>query len=311
MGKAPLRIRTYHPDDLDNFARLHEEIEAHDQTGSYLSKQSLTEDLGHPCFHPEKNLFVAEKGAKLIGYSSVFREPEIGRALLDGAIHPLHRREGIGTELFGSAVQHATGAGLNVAQICIMESNAAAKKLVSGLNMKHVRDFIRFQLDLVGCRIPDVTSAEYSIRHLRSGDEPQLTALQNLAFSAAWGFKPNTTEEIVYRVHLSSCTPEEVLMAYRRGRPVAYCWTRILVYEMATPTMRAGEIHMIGVDPDFRKKGLGRIILLSGLHHLKRKGIAKVVLAVDSEDPIARGLYESIGFNETTKMLWYEKKLGE
>ena len=68
MGKVDFRIRNYRPDDLDAYARLHEEIEAHNQSGSYLSKQSLVEDLGHPRCIPEENLFVADQGTKLIGY---------------------------------------------------------------------------------------------------------------------------------------------------------------------------------------------------------------------------------------------------
>jgi len=309
MGNTPYTVRNYHPGDFDNYARLHEEIEAHDQTGHYLSKQRIVEDLGHPRFDPEKNLYVAEQDADLIGYFSVFPEPEIGRALLDGAVHPSHRKRGVATELFDGAVRHARRADLNVAQICIAESNTAAQKMVSGLDMKYIRHFIGFQLDLTGIQIPEVTSADYIIRHLRSGEESQLTAIQNLAFAGAWGFNPNTTEDIVYRVHLSSCIPEDILMAYRGDQTVGYCWTRILVNETSTPKTRTGEIHMIGVDPDFRKKGLGRNVLLSGLDHLKGKEITKVVLTADGEDPVPRGLYESVGFRETMKMQWYEKKL--
>ena len=66
---------------------------------------------------------------------------------------------------------------------------------------------------------------------------------------------------------------------------------------------------MIGVDPDFREKGLGRNVLLSGLDYLKSKGIVKVELTADGEDPIPGRLYESVGFKEGMKMLWYEKKL--
>ena len=309
MGKAPFKIRNYHSADVDNYVRLHEEIEVHDQAGSYFSKQSLMEDLGHPRFHPGKNLFVAEQGGKLIGYFSVFQEPEIGRALLDIAVHHSRRRKGIGTKLFDGAVRQAGRAGLDVAQACISEHNKAAQKMMSGLEMKYILNHIGFQLDLTAIKIPDVTSGDYIIRHLRPGEEYQLTALQNLAFSGAWGFNPNTTEEIVYRVHLSSCTPEDILMAYRGEQPIGYCWTRIQVDEISTPNTRTGEIHMIGVDPDFRQKGLGRNMLLSGLHHLKGKGLAKVELTADGEDPVPRGLYEPVGFKETTKMRWYEKKL--
>jgi mycothiol synthase len=309
MGITPFTIKNYYPDDLDNYARLLEEIEAHDQAGRYSSKQSLVEDLGHPRFLPETSLFLAGQDGDLIGYFSVFQEPEIGRALLDTAVHPSRRRKGIGTKLFDGAVRQAGRAGLDVAQICISEHNKAAQKMMSGLEMKYIRDHIGFQLDLTAIKIPAVTSGDYIIRHLRPGEEYQLTALQNLAFSGAWGFNPNTTEEIVYRVHLSSCTPEDILMAFQGEQPVGYCWTRIQVDEISTPNTRTGEIHMIGVDPDFRQKGLGRNMLLSGLHHLKGKGLAKVELTADGEDPVPRGLYESVGFKETTKMRWYEKRL--
>ena len=309
MGSTPFTIRNYHPDDFENYARLLEEIEAHDQTGRYASKQGLVEDLGHPRFFPETNLFLAGQEGDLIGYFSVFQEPEIGRALLDGAVHPMHRRRGIATDLFEGAVRHAGRAGLNVAQICIPQSNEPAQKMAIGLDMKYIRYFIGFELDLAGSQIPEAPPGDYNIRHLRPGEEPQLTALQNLAFAGAWGFNPNTTEEITYRIHLSSCTPEDILVAYRGEQPVGYCWTRILVNETSTPKTRTGEIHMIGVDPDFREKGLGRNVLLSGLDHLKSKGIVKVELTADGEDPVPGRLYESVGFKKGMKMLWYEKKL--
>ena len=98
-------------------------------------------------------------------------------------------------------------------------------------------------------------------------------------------------------------------MAYREDKPVGYCWTRILVKETSKTKTRMGEIHMLGVDPDLRNKGLGRKVLLTGLSHLKRKGIVNVELTADSEEPAASGLYQSVGFREGMKTEWYEKKL--
>ena len=208
MTKAPFIIRNYLPQDFDNYVRLHEEIEVHDRAGRYLSELRLTEDLGHPRFDPQTNLFVAEQDGNFIGYFSVFLEPEIGRALLDGAIHPSHRRRGIATALFDGAVRHAGQAGLNIAQICIPQSNEPAQKMATGLGMKYIRHFIGFELDLADSQIPEAPPGDYNIRHLRPGEESQLTGLQNLAFAGAWGFNPNTTEEIIYRVHLNSSTAE-------------------------------------------------------------------------------------------------------
>ena len=311
MATAFFTIRNYRPGDVDDYVRLHEAIEAHDGSGRYFSRQRLTEDLGHPNFHPERDLFVAAHDECLVGYISAFLEPGIGRALLDGAVHPLHRRRGVATGLFDRAVRYARRAGLNVAQTCIAERNSAARKMALDLGMKFIRHFIGFSLDLATSQVPDVTAGEFEFRHLRSGEEHHLTAIQNLSFAEAWGFNPNTIEEIVYRVHLNSCSPEDIIIAYRGDKPVGYCWTRILLRETSTTKTRTGEIHMIGVDPDLRNKGLGRKVLLKGLSHLKRKGIGNVELTADGEDPAARRLYESVGFKEGMKTEWYQKKLIE
>ncbi len=70
-----------------------------------------------------------------------------------------------------------------------------------------------------------------------------------------------------------------------------------------------GEIHMLGVDPDFRKKGIGRNVLLSGLADLKSRGATIVELTADGEGPAALGLYKSVEFKIYSRVEWYEKKL--
>jgi mycothiol synthase len=66
---------------------------------------------------------------------------------------------------------------------------------------------------------------------------------------------------------------------------------------------------MLGVDPDYQGRGLGRQLLLVGLSYLKSKGLRVVELTVDSENKVACALYKSVGFNLWTSSLWYEKRL--
>jgi ribosomal protein S18 acetylase RimI-like enzyme len=67
---------------------------------------------------------------------------------------------------------------------------------------------------------------------------------------------------------------------------------------------------MLGVDPDHRKKGVGKQVLVTGLSYLKDKGIDVVELTTDSENEAARRLYYSMGFQEQSVTKWYEKELG-
>jgi mycothiol synthase len=66
---------------------------------------------------------------------------------------------------------------------------------------------------------------------------------------------------------------------------------------------------MLGVDPDYRGRGLGRQLLLVGLSYLKSKSLRVAVLTVDSENKAARVLYKSVGFELWKSSLWYEKRL--
>ena len=55
-------IRNFQPNDFEKYFRLHLESEKHDQSGRRVSKSLLAEALGHPQYHPEKDLFKAVTG---------------------------------------------------------------------------------------------------------------------------------------------------------------------------------------------------------------------------------------------------------
>ena len=309
MSETFWTIRNYQASDFENYARLHIETEKVDPTGRYVSKQLLAEALGHPSFHPRNDLFLAQDGQNLIGFVSVFLEPGIGRALLDGLVHPGFRRKGVATDLFEHAVSHAKAAGIGVVQISLPETNLAAKRMLSGLGLKLFRHFIGYKLDISNLKMPEISPGRYTFRNLQPGEEEQLTDIQNRSFADTWGFNPNTPAEITYRINSSTCRPENVIMVYLEARPVAYCWTRIHRTGNSARGEKKGEIHMLGVDPGFRQQALGSKVLTAGLGYLKQKGVGTVELMADAEMPAALALYDSAGFEKYLRVDWYEKKL--
>ena len=302
-------IRNFQPGDLAAYLRLHRESEKLDRAALPVSEALLTEALGYPAFQPENDLFLVQDAAHVIGYVRVLLEPGIGRALVNGLVHPRHRRKGIGSALFSRAVRHAQDAGVGCVQISIAENNAGAKQFCVRLGLRFIRCFIGYRLNLAGARLPEIRTNGYIFRNLRPGEEDKLTAIQNRAFAGTWGFNPNSRDEISYRIHSNSCAPEDVIMVYREGIPIAYCWTRIFHDGREVGAVSTGEIHMLGVDPDFRKQSIGKNALMAGLAHLKHKGVELVELMADSEMPAALALYESAGFEKYMRTEWYEKKL--
>jgi mycothiol synthase len=309
MANSFFTIRTYSPDDFENYLQLHVESEQLDTSGRFLSARGLAESLGRPNFNPQNDLFVAETNGKIIGYMSVTIELGIQRALVDCLVHPLHRRKGTATQLVARGMQRAKECGVKVVQISVPETNVAAKNLLVHLGFRFIRYFLEMRLDIANNRLPTVQQGRLKSRRLRYGEADQLTEIQNRCFADAWGFNPNTNEEIAYRLNMSGRSPEDVILTYSGEKSVGYCWSILNAEENAALKVRKGLIHMLGVDPDYRQQEIGKAILLNGLSYLIGKGIDVVELTVDSENPAACSLYESVGFEVYAKTEWYEKTL--
>ena len=229
--------------------------------------------------------------------------------MLDCLVHPEHRRKGVATELFHNAMHRASGLGARVAHVNIPEVNVAAKSLLSKLGFRFVRRFLELRLEPSHTNLLDVEHLAFLARCLRRGEEDKLTEIQNRSFAGTWGYNPNTIEEIVYRVNLSDCSPEDVILAYGGDKPIGYCWTTINLEENATLGRSKGRIYMLGVDPECQGKGIGKAMLSAGLSYLKGKGIEVAELTVDSDNRVACSLYESVGFKIWSTSVWYEKAL--
>jgi ribosomal protein S18 acetylase RimI-like enzyme len=69
----------------------------------------------------------------------------------------------------------------------------------------------------------------------------------------------------------------------------------------------SGQIEPLGVHADFRKLGLGRVILSEGLRRLQSKGAGQIYVQTDHYRNAAFKLYESSGFCVIQDILMYRK----
>jgi ribosomal protein S18 acetylase RimI-like enzyme len=227
MGGGSYSIRNYSSNDFAGYVQLYVESEQLEPSGSFISAQSLLDNLGRPNFSPETQLFVAEFGGKLVGCLSVTPEHEIQRALLDGLVHPLHRRAGIATRLFSRGLQRLGKSDIKSAQVSILETNAAAKGLLNHLSFTFIRHFLEMQLNINSVRLPTARQNTLKSRRLKQGEENLLTEIQNRCFVGSWGFNPNTEEEITYRLNMHGRSMDDVTLTFLEDKPVGYCWTII------------------------------------------------------------------------------------
>ncbi len=130
-------------------------------------------------------------------------------------------------------------------------------------------------------------------------DDEALVAVNNRAFAGhpdQGGWTPSRLAAAI--AGRRGFRPADLLVAETEptGRDLlGFCWT--VLHPPAGPRHGpVGEIHVVGVDPAAQGRGLGRLLVLSGLAHLHSRGATTGMLYVTTTNRPARRLYEALGF---------------
>ena len=139
------------------------------------------------------------------------------------------------------------------------------------------------------------------IRPAQERDLPRILEIERAAFPSPWPLE-------LLRGHLG----EHGFMVYEQdGQLTAYLivgikipslWervekrTRALVGQRVDLEERTGHIMNLAIDPSFRRRGLGTLLLQQGLQYLKELGADRAELEVRIHNAPAIQLYEKYGF---------------
>jgi mycothiol synthase len=309
MSNPTYIIRNCHSEDFDKLVQLGTEVQQIGQPCCLISPLDLIESVGQRNHFSENDLWIAETAGEIVGYANVTPELNIGRAVLRWLVHPKHPRRRIAAKLVDQAIFRTRELGIGTIHVNIWQNSRMAKQLLTRMGFTSIRRYLELRLDLSKRPLPEIEKKATQYGSLQTGEEERLTQLQNRSFTGAWGYNANTVEVIVYRIGLPNCSPEDIVIAFDSDKPIGYCWTRINLQDNKTPSEGTGRIYMLGVDSDYRGRGLGRQLLLAGLSYLKSKGLRVIELTVDRENKVACTLYKSVGFKLWASSLWYEKRL--
>lgn len=309
MSESPCVVRNYHPTDYNDYVNLRTTAARplHSDEGSY--PEAIGETLRRPGYDPERDLLVAEVSGKIIGFTEVIPELASSRAVLVSFVLPEHSGNGPEKELLNRAVLRAEEMGAKAVRINVREKNTRTQSLLSEIGFRKEKRYLDLRLSLAAVRIPETANGDYTVKHLQSGEEKELARLQNLSFTGNWEYNPNTTEEIAFALNRKHGSLEDVLLIRDGDKPAGYCWVKTPVGVKGEE--KKGRIHMLGVDRDYRQRGVGRSALFHGLRELKKRGVKTVELTVASDNASALSLYRSIGFTECGSSFWYEKVIGQ
>jgi ribosomal protein S18 acetylase RimI-like enzyme len=75
------------------------------------------------------------------------------------------------------------------------------------------------------------------------------------------------------------------------------------------PVNRVGLFEPVGTHPDYQRLGLGKAVMLEGLHRMQAAGMQTAIVGAENDNPVAQGLYRSIGFQAVNKLCTFRKEL--
>lgn len=126
---------------------------------------------------------------------------------------------------------------------------------------------------------------------------PVVGILDSYAFDevgGSEGLSPDVRQRLIpaLREHPTAL----VLLAFVDDAPVgiAVCFFGLSTFK-ARPLLN---IHDLAVLPEHRGRGVGRALLHAVEQHARSKGCCKLTLEVQEDNPRARALYDSFGFDD-------------
>ena len=302
-------IRTYRPSDskavVDLINRCHEE----DQIGFRISADSFQAISGEGHVDPESHYFLAVVRAQLAGFSMLSRE--LGtRTILHMWVHPEFRGSEIGQRMVLHSARQASLFPEPLLDIPVKSTEKNKLGLMQHLGYHYERTWWRMRVELRSPVPKAVLPPEFTTRtFVVERDGRALSDLVNAAFSEHWGEGMYTMEELEHDLSLPWFDPKLLVLAETEGQMVGYVWSWINPDTIALTGDARGTISDLGIIAAYRRRGLGRALLLRALADLQTRGMTAAELDMDGPNANAKRLYESVGFREKEETRWFRKEL--
>jgi mycothiol synthase len=254
---------------------------------------------------PARNL-LAWQGSRLVAYAHLDVTDPVEGPSAEMVVSPAFRRQGFGRALIEGALAQTGGPLRLWAHGDLPEASLMAERL----GFRRVRVLWQMRRSLFAPLPRLEPPAGVQIRTFVPGaDDEAWLALNARSFADHPEQGTWTIADLHQRMSERWFDPAGFFLAERDGKLVGFHWTKVHgsrpgPHTHAHPHDHSdehghepiGEVYVVGVDPAAHGLGLGRLLTVVGLRHLRAKGLLDVMLYVDESNTAAIKLYESLGF---------------
>lgn len=229
----------------------------------------------------------------LAGFAVVVDEPD-GTGVLEIAVHPSYRNQGVADRLVGELKNTRGFAGLKAWS---HGNHEAAADLAARYGYGPVRELWKMRLTTAAAQLPGAAVPDgVRLRAFVPGqDEDAWLAANKAAFAHHPEQGSMTRADLEARMAEPWFDPAGFLLAVDSSdRILGFHWTKVHQRHGDHPAM--GEVYVVGVAPAAQGSGLGKALTIAGIKYLQDLGLHAVMLYVDADNVPAVALYRRLGF---------------
>lgn len=305
--------------DLQAITDLINACEVVDQLDQGISVKELRRDFADPEFDLTRDLqLLVNTQGQLVGYGRLWMPPssDTQDGFLGFKVRPDIRSQGIEDQILTWAEarlrekSQANCLSVNL-RTGVREQQVDRLAFLEARGFSIVRYFYRMVRPLAtAIPVPQLPTG-YRVQSLQPNQVEAWVEMFNQTFIDHWNFHPLTLAQRQYWMSDPDYDADLDLVALAPdGTFAAFCLGYIYSQDNLRTGRNEGWIADLGTRRGFRQQGLGRAMLLTGLQHLKAKGVDTALLGVDAENPSgALRLYESGGFRQLFTSIAYCKVL--
>jgi mycothiol synthase len=294
--------------DAPGIAETFNEVSLSLYGSSEVSADEVRLWLAAPDFDLERDALVAEaEDGSIVGYGDLSDPSRVGRLIWVDAqtrLGALDVAPALLDELEPRAEERLAPDGRM--KVFVAERNTALAAVVEARGYEVVRHSFRMEADLSSEPAEPEWPDGIVVRDFRPGeDDRRVYEVQEETFADQTDSEPLTYEEWRHWSFREPFDPDLWFLAEAGGELVGILLAR---------SERAGDetlgwVSVLGVRRPWRRRGLGRALLLHSFHVLRARGKPRAGLGVDGSNPTgAIQLYEAAGMRVVRRFDHWEKE---
>lgn len=290
--------------DVDGVAPLSEHVLLHLRSGGQEPGRHLL--VRDPDTGPGS---AAGAGTDVVGYAHLDPTDPVEGSSAELVVDPAHRRSGHGRRLVEGLLALTAHLGDDRLRLWAHGEAPDAGALAAAMGFDRARELWQMRRSLYAALPRPQVPEGIELRTFRPGDEDAVLAVNAAAFAEHPEQGRWTRADVDARIGEDWFDPAGLFLALRAdggpddGELLAFHWTKVHgatrhSHSDGTPHGHdpVGEVYVVGVAPAAQGRGLGRLVTLVGLRHLRDLGLTQAMLYVDADNTAAVRTYTALGF---------------